>query len=121
MSHYSATTYKTHYICLDCRKQFKRPNAFELMSKDGVGDLYNRLDQKRQGMIQTQDGEVLRMTADDEASWAEMQEKYFGTVVCPQCSKPMKKVSSNFEAPKSKDLRQWEILKAKFATNDKEH
>ena len=48
MCRYGFKTYKQHYLCFDCRKQFKQSDPFDKMGRD-LTDRYTHLARKAEG------------------------------------------------------------------------
>jgi hypothetical protein len=108
MCRYAFKLYKPHYVCFQCRKQFKRPPLEDVLDQRG------RLDQLKQ----------LRHAHSRPADRAEM-ERRTGTTLqalsaeyhalvsrCPQCGGSMADLGLDFKPPRSSATRVWERIQA---------
>ncbi|NJO24159.1 MAG: hypothetical protein HC868_16155, partial [Sphingomonadales bacterium] len=79
--------YKPHFVCFDCRKQFKLRDA-----------AVERFWQQRSG---------------NQPSWALPDRAQVGAV-CPDCTSLMTPVCACFEPPPRHSLKRWKKLRATF-------
>lgn len=89
--------YKRHYICLSCKKGFKRPSAQEMKQSEAtdfsnlMNDFYS-LGQK-EDIINYIDNLYKKTRA-----------------ICPNCKSVMIQVHYNFEVPAQRDNKSWKLL-----------
>ena len=76
------TPRKSHYVCFDCRKQFRKPvDALARISLQG---------------------KVLE---------ARLYDSGIVAYSCPQCAQPMTHIGKNFRAPRQDDIEGWEVAR----------
>ncbi|WP_196894772.1 hypothetical protein [Aureivirga marina] len=95
--------YKRHFICVDCRKGFKKSNEKDFAEKNGeLSLLLNAFYfSKPKKKLSKKEKDALKL-------------KYFERVEdCPQCNQKMKEVSMSFKAPAKNKLKEWKELMKK--------
>ena len=96
------TRYKRHFICFECRKNFKQPNEKDIAEKNGDYSLlmnaFYYFKKKK---------EISKSTIDY------LNTTYFeNKILCPQCRKQMVEVPMSFETPPKRELKKWKSLKS---------
>ena len=115
MCRYGFHTYKDHYLCFNCKKQFKQFKLSEKMGDD-YSDYY-RLDNKVNGRYQLpkwhkkyERNQVFTLNEVEQKRYDGYVKKYLNPVVCPQCRQPMMQTGLDTKAPKMSDKDAWEAL-----------
>lgn len=94
--------YKTHYICLDCQKGFKRSNSKELKHQPNT-DFSSLM-------------EDFYEQASEQDIIAYIQKAYDTLKVkCPNCSNQMVEMHYNFEVPPQRDNKAWKEIRLRYA------
>lgn len=89
--------YKRHYICLKCRKGFKRPSEKEM--KDSSSKDFSNL------------MEEFYMSYNQQDIVKYIKNKYQEIkVTCPNCQNGMLQVHYNFEVPAQRDSKSWQKI-----------
>ena len=117
MCRYGFHTYKNHYLCFNCRKQFK-----QLTFAEKIGDKYDtfkRLDDIANGIYKLskwhekyKKGEVIELTDEEKLEYKQLKDRYLQLIVCPQCRMPMMETGKDTKAPKMKDFEAWKALES---------
>ena len=95
--------YKQHYICLECKKGFKKP-SFKDIKNVKSSDFSNLM----------KDYYALK-NRNDILIW--VKEAYNNLkVICPNCKNNMIKVHYDFEVPSMKDNKSWKRLQKTLAS-----
>ncbi|MEP0264288.1 hypothetical protein [Dokdonia sp.] len=96
--------YKRHFLCFNCRKNFKQPNEKDLAQKNGELSLL---------LNAFYFSKPKKKISEDLVAY--LNEKYFTqTVHCPECRSEMVEVSMSFETPAKKYVKKWEILESHY-------
>lgn len=98
-----AKNYKRHYICLECKKGFKRPSK---------KDMKNPVDSDLSNLME--DYYSSENTQDIVQYITEAYQKL--NVVCPNCSNPMLQVHYNFEVSPQRDYKAWKKLRENLSS-----
>lgn len=120
MCRYGFKTYKSHYLCFNCRKQFKQSTPFEKMG-DGVSDHYLRLNGIAEGTYKLpkyhpkyKKDQVFTLTETEQEELEILKKRYMSDILCPQCRQPMAGVGKDVETPKMNDKAAWSALQSSF-------
>ncbi len=121
MCRYGFHRYKNHYLCFNCRKQFKKLDAFDVMGKD-LTDRYVHLEQKVSGRYQLpkynpkydRNNPIIQPMDEEQAEYEGLRKQYFGAKICPECSQPMAYVGKDIKAPKMRDKEAWKTLQNSY-------
>jgi len=93
--------YKRHFLCFQCRKNFKKPNEKDLAEANGelsilLNAFYYSKPKKKVSK------ELVQY----------LKEKYFNTKEkCPECALEMVEVPMSYETPTKKNINEWRNLK----------
>ncbi len=103
MCRYAFKTYKPHYVCFSCRKQFKRPPLEDVVAQQGRLDVLERLqrsffDSAARAKAERETGTTLD---DLKADHARLVSK------CPQCGERMAHLGLDFKPPPSSATKVW--------------
>lgn len=102
MCRYARRTYKKHFVCFRCRKQFKRPPIAEVMKDLGKLRRYEAL---RRRWASGNDA------ATAEAELGVMESEHRALVsVCPQCGSSMADLGLDFKPPRVAAISAWKRL-----------
>jgi len=96
-----AKNYKRHYICLKCKKGFKRPSEADM--KHSVSTDFSDLMNEYYANDIQQD--IIKYI---DAAYRTLK------VVCPNCQNSMLQVDYNFKVPPQRDKKSWKILQERF-------
>jgi hypothetical protein len=105
MCRYACKTYKSHYVCFECRKTFKQAHVSDILlriKKDKVYHGLNGKSIKKVGQVFTK-GERKKL----EELTAEIRQR---RITCPQCAGPMADLGLDFKAPKKTAVKAWKIV-----------
>ena len=115
MCRYGFSTYKLHYLCFNCKKQFKQTPLSEKMGENY--DTYKRLDDISNGIYKLakyhpkyKKDQVFVLTVEEKKLYQDLKKRYFSPIVCPQCRQPMIQTGLDIKAPKMKDIDAWKAL-----------
>lgn len=115
MCRYGFHTYKDHYLCFNCKKQFKQFKLSEKIGED-YSDYY-RLDAKVNGRYQLpkwhekyERNQVFTLNDVEQKRYDGYVKKYLNPIVCPQCRQPMMQTGLDTKAPKMSDKDAWLAL-----------
>ena len=109
MCRYAFTTYKSHYVCFNCRKTFKQYPAEDLIIRDGLWEQYRR------AYLEPNRHKAEAYRAEHPELVEQLKTKYFNRKYpCPQCSKSMANVGMDFKAPKMNAVKEWEIVRGMY-------
>ena len=122
MCRYGFHTYKQHYLCFNCRKQFKQYTPFEKMGKD-LSDRYIKLDKKNKGEYRLpkyhgdydRNNPVILLTPEEKIEYDALTKQYYSDQLCPQCRCAMANVGLDIKAPKMTDKAAWKALEESYA------
>ena len=122
MCRYGFHTYKEHYLCFHCRKQFKQYTPFEKMGDD-LSDRYITLDKKSKGEYRLpkyhenydRNNPVIPLTPEEKIEYDALTIQYYSDTLCPQCRKAMANVGRDIKAPKMSDKSAWKTLEQSYA------
>ncbi len=107
MCRYAFNTYKSHYVCFDCRKTFKQYPVEDLIIRDGHWEQYRRAYNEPNRF------KAEKYREENSAFVDLIDEKYFGRKYpCPQCSKEMTNMGMDFKAPKMSAVKEWTIIQS---------
>jgi hypothetical protein len=110
MCRYAFKTYKPHFVCFDCRKQFKRPPLEDVLSQQGRLELFRRLERaysspKKRAELERSSGTTL----------AELQRDYRKLISrCPQCKRTMVDLGLDFKPPSATAIRSWARIRTMY-------
>ncbi|SDJ35613.1 hypothetical protein SAMN05421542_3288 [Chryseobacterium jejuense] len=120
MCRYAQKTYKSHYVCFQCRKSFKQPDVDDILRRIKKEKIYHEPDggtirkvghiftnRKTSGLFTKNDTEELRQLA------SEIENR---TIKCPECGNIMADLGKDFKAPKKTAVKEWEIIESLFKT-----
>ena len=115
MCRYGFHAYKPHYLCFNCRKQFKQSILSEKMGDDY--DRFQRMDKITKGTYQLpkyhvkyKRDQVFVLTEQEQIDYEILKKRYFSPIVCPQCRQPMYETGKDTKAPKMSDKDAWKAL-----------
>jgi hypothetical protein len=110
MCRYAGKTYKWHFVCFDCRKQFKRPPLVDVLAQKGTLGTYQRLLQAHRNPTQRARAERASGTTLES-----MEQSYRDFVSkCPQCRGEMADLGKDFKPPRMSAVHAWERLHAMY-------
>lgn len=92
MCRYAFKTYKSHYVCFACRKQFKQTPLQDLLAQRGQLAAFKRL--KPEARVAVHDKHRER------------------PVTCPECGALMADLGLDFRPPRASATRAWKRLQA---------
>lgn len=108
MCRYAFKRYKSHHVCFDCRKQFKRPPLEDLLAQQGKLDLLRRLREAHH-----RPADRARVERQTGTTLAALSAEYHALVErCPQCGGTMADLGLDFKPPPSSAIRVWARIKA---------
>jgi hypothetical protein len=114
MCRYAFKKYKPHFVCFECRKQFKRPRLEDVLAEKGTLDTYLRLLRARSR------SRSAKVEQESEATLESMAREYRALVSrCPQCAREMADLGLDFKPPRSSATRAWERLRALYRMGDR--
>ena len=122
MCRYGFHTYKQHYLCFHCRKQFKQYTPFEKMG-DGLSDHYAKLDRKSRGEYRLpkfhgdydRNNPIILLTPEEKIEYDALTKQYYSDLLCPQCRGAMAHVGLDIKAPKMSDKAAWKALQGSYS------
>lgn len=100
-----AKNYKRHYICLSCKKGFKKSSKQDM--KHSYSDDFSNLMNEYYNANSSQD-----IVAYINEAYQKLK------VVCPNCTNEMTQVHYNFEVPSQRDKKAWETLQKEMANKN---
>jgi len=107
MCRYACKTYKSHYVCFECRKTFKQEHVSDILLRIKKDKLYHELNGKSIRKI----GQVF--TKGERKKLKELtSELTQRKVKCPQCAAIMADLGRDFKAPKKTALKEWKIVES---------
>lgn len=108
---FNHTRYKRHYICFNCRKNFKQSNPKDRAEANGdLSLLLNAFYYAKPKKKVSKD--II----------AYLKTEYFEkTILCPECGKEMVEVNRSFKTPPKKDLKQWQAMYSFYKANGSLH
>jgi hypothetical protein len=107
MCRYAFKHYKSHFICFECRKTFKKAMAYDLARQHGELRRLERL-----STVPIRGSERKKIEEEYGTTYKELMAHYTAMVSrCPQCGNQMADVGLDFKAPRKSDLRGWRILR----------
>jgi hypothetical protein len=106
MCRYGFKTYKEHFVCFRCRKQFKRPPIEDVLAMQGRLELYHQflpffLDPAERGALERSSGTSFDRVRADHVELVPR---------CPDCRNTMADVGLDFTPPRRLDVRSWRCL-----------
>jgi len=107
MCRYAFKTYKPHFVCFECRKQFKRPPIGDVLNQSGKLGLLQRIERAR--------GPAMRARIErDAGTTLEGLKRDYRTLVskCPQCGATMADMGLDFKPPPATSIRAWTRIRA---------
>ncbi len=106
MCRYAFKTYKPHYVCFACRKQFKRPRIDDVMAHLGKLHLLEKLERARSRKELEEAERTIGTTR------KALSAQYHSLVSrCPQCGGEMADLGLDFKPPPMSALRVWHRLR----------
>ncbi|MBS0657879.1 MAG: hypothetical protein JSR82_06480 [Verrucomicrobia bacterium] len=106
MCRYVTHDYKSHFVCFDCRKAFKKAPLPDWARQRGLDSACHQLASARGARARPQVEQRVGTTYD------QLRATYLHEVgTCPQCRAPMAAMGLDFRAPKRADLEAWEIIR----------
>jgi hypothetical protein len=102
MCRYAFKTYKPHFVCFECRKQFKRPPLGDVLRQSGQASVLQRLERAPSPAMRARVERSIGTTL-------ESLKREYRTLVskCPQCGTTMADLGLDFKPPPTADLRAW--------------
>ena len=121
MCRYGFHSYKLHYLCFNCRKQFKQLEPFQKMGRD-LSDRYSHLASKAEGRYSVpkyhykydRNNRIIELTDEERVEYEALRAEYCGDILCPQCRQPMANVGRDIKAPKMVDKAAWKALQDSY-------
>lgn len=105
MCRYACKTYKSHYVCFECRKTFKQAHVSDILLRIKKDKVYHNLNGKSIKRV----GQVF--TKGERKKLGEMTSEIKGrNVKCPQCAGIMADLGLDFKAPKKTAVKEWKIV-----------
>ncbi|HTJ51409.1 MAG TPA: hypothetical protein VL443_18240 [Cyclobacteriaceae bacterium] len=109
MCRYSFKRYKSHYVCFNCHKTFKQFSTEDLIIRDGLWEQYRKAylesNRRKSEAYREEHPEIVQL----------LGSKYFNRKYpCPQCTTEMADMGMDFKAPKSSDIKAWEIIQGMY-------
>lgn len=108
MCRYAVKTYKSHYICFNCRKSFKQTHTGDILSRIKKDKIYHQPD----GEIR-EVGDVFTKAKKEELN-ALTEEINSRQIKCPECGNLMADLGRDFKAPKKTAVKEWKIVEGLF-------
>ena len=109
MCRYAFKTYKSHFVCFDCRKSFKKPPIEDLARINGDWENYKKVFWNRHS------GQRNKFVKENPEIVKELEKKYQNRKEkCPQCAKLMIDLGLDFKAPKKDKKKEWKIVKGMY-------
>jgi hypothetical protein len=110
MCRYAFKTYKPHYVCFDCRKQFKRPPLSDVLSQQGRLELLRRFERTYSSKAKRVELERSSGTTLDalKADYRKLISR------CPQCKRTMVDLGLDFKPPSITAVRSWKRLRTMY-------
>lgn len=108
MCRYAFKTYKVHFVCFACRKQFKRRALEDFCRDQGTLPVLHELWRAHHDPAERKRVETERRTTLDALRAAHIAR--VGT--CPQCAGPMANMGLDFKPPPASATRAWSRLAA---------
>ena len=105
MCRYAFKTYKSHFVCFNCRKTFKQAPYSDLLQRIGKAEYYGKL--RLKSIKQLSDKEVA-VLADFDKNYKEREIK------CPQCAGYMADLGLDFKSPKQIAVKEWKIIEGLY-------
>ena len=103
-SYYIHRTYKAHFVCFDCKKQFKKTNIYDYLKGKEL-KIYNTLSYNRFSK------KLKKKEKELGATLKEIEENYLKNISkCPECKKEMTEVPMRFQPPPKQKKREWENI-----------
>lgn len=93
MCRYGLKAYKLHYVCFDCRKQFKRVLEYDILKEKYKKDKSFNFEKAY------------------EKIESDTNNNFFKAAVCPDCKKELSIIGFDFQAPPKKDKKSWMRIK----------
>jgi hypothetical protein len=110
MCRYAFKIYKPHFVCFDCRKQFKRPPVEDVIEQLGKTKLFKLLQQ-----VHFHAGKRERAEREHGTTLRTLQEECRALVSrCPQCQARMADLGLDFKPPRSTNTRAWTRLRSMY-------
>lgn len=106
MCRYAFKTYKVHFVCFACRKQFKRPPLEDFCRSQGLLSALHELWRVHHDRAERKRVEAKRGTTLDALRAEHL--RLVGT--CPQCAGPMANMGLDFKPPPASATRAWSRL-----------
>jgi hypothetical protein len=110
MCRYAYKTYKSHFVCFACRKQFKRPPLRDLLRQRGKLDAFEKL-QHAFHRKELREALEKKLGTSIEAMRLEMRDIVSR---CPQCRAPMADLGLDFKPPRESNVKAWKRIAAMY-------
>lgn len=114
---YGFKDYKRHYVCFDCRKQFKRPTLADVMEHRGRRDVLNEL-----WRTYSSPAEHAAVERRFKTSLVQLRSEYHALISkCPQCGHQMADLGLDFRPPPKANVRAWKSIRAAYRLGHRWH
>lgn len=116
MCRYAFKKYKTHFVCFDCRKTFKKLPVEYLAVQNGDWKDY----QKAFWSYSSDKSTKYRKENPERVNY--LIEKYRNRKEkCPQCGSAMVDLGLDFKAPRKEKVQEWEIVRGLYKSGKSFH
>ncbi|MEO1516638.1 MAG: hypothetical protein AAFV95_16545 [Bacteroidota bacterium] len=111
MCRYAYKSYKSHFVCFDCRKSFKKPPIEDLAMKNGDWENYKK------AFWDVHSDKRKKFVKENPTLVRELEERYkYRKEKCPDCGQLMQDLGLDFKAPKKHKIKEWEIVRGMYRT-----
>lgn len=110
MCRYAYKSYKPHFVCFECRKQFKRPPLEDVLVQQGRLHVLEHL--RRASVSATKQARAERSVG---TTIARLRREHRELVSrCPQCGAVMADLGLDFKPPRVSAIRSWARLRSMY-------
>ncbi len=111
MCRYAYKTYKPHFVCFECRKQFKRPPLTDVLRQQGRIETYKLLQEN----ARRSPTRLARAEQSTKTTLDALGQEYRKLVSrCPQCGAAMADLGLDFKPPRASAARAWARLRTMY-------
>jgi hypothetical protein len=110
MCRYAFKTYKPHFVCFECRKQFKRPPLTDVLAQQGRLEVLKKLQQA--GGSATKRASVERSVGTTSEKLRREHRELVSR--CPQCGAAMADLGLDFKPPRVSATRAWARIRTMY-------
>lgn len=109
MCRYARKTYKSHYVCFECRKSFKQAHSDDILLRIKKDKVYHELNEKSIQKVGQVFTKLERNKLAELVSEIENRDRK-----CPECRALMADLGLDFKAPKKTAIKKWKIVEGLF-------